>query len=218
MSERRALDMKRLIAIATPALLVLMLANIGHAQLAVGVRAGLSYANLGGDVKTDSKTGFMAGAFAGIGISGNFFLQPEVYYAQKGAKIEGFDLATGSPITTETSLDYIELQVPVGIDLSIENETVNPRAYAGPTLGFALRCEVVTDPSDDPPVDCKDSVKSYDFGIVFGIGVEFGSGPGAFVADLRYDLGLANINDAERETVSNKNRAIQILIGYRRGI
>jgi hypothetical protein len=216
--EPGAFQMKRLFATAIPALLVLTLASVGHAQLAVGVRAGLSYSSLGGDVKTDSKTGFMAGAFAGIGISGNWGIQPEISYVQKGAKIEGIDPGTAETQTITTKLDYIELQLPVDVDLPVESESVNPRLYAGPTFGIALSCKVESDAPEDQPVDCKDDVKSTDYGLVFGIGVELGSGPGAFVADLRYDMGLANINDAGSDPTTSKNRGIQILIGYRRGI
>jgi hypothetical protein len=108
----------------------------------------------------------------------------------------------------------VELLLPVGIDLAVESESVQPRLYAGPALGFALSCEVKSD-TGDPPSDCKDNIKSSDFGLVFGVGVELGSGPGAFLADLRYDYGIADINDTG-DDISNKNRSIQLLIGYRR--
>jgi hypothetical protein len=50
---------------------------------------------------------------------------------------------------------------------------------------------------------------------VFGVGVELGSGPGAFLADLRYDYGIADINDTG-DNISKKNRSIQLSFGYRR--
>ncbi len=210
--------MKRLIATATPALLVLMLANVGHAQLSVGVRGGLNFSKLTGDIRTDSRTGFMAAAFAGIGISGNWGIQPEISYVQKGAKIEGIDPGTAETQTITTKLDYIELQLPVDVDLPVENESITPRLYAGPTIGLALSCKVESDTSNDPAVDCKEDVKTYDFGLVLGVGVELGSGPGAFIADLRYLVGFANINDAGEDPTTSKNRGIQILVGYRRNI
>jgi hypothetical protein len=104
--------------------------------------------------------------------------------------------------------------LPIGINLAVESESAQPRLYAGPTLGFALSCEVKPD-TDEPPSDCKDNIKSTDFGLVFGIGVELGSGPGAFLADLRYDYGIADINDTE-DDITNRNRSLQLLIGYRR--
>lgn len=206
--------MLRLITITTPALLVLLLAASGQSQTAVGVRGGFSYSELAGEIKTDSKTGFLVGAFAGIGIAANWRIQPEISYIQKGAKVEGSDVATGEPLTVTTDIDYLELLLPVGIDLAVEGETVQPRLYVGPTFAFALSCEVDPD-TGDPPRDCKDDIKSSDFGIVFGIGVELGSGPGAFLADLRYDYGIADINDTA-DNISNKNRSIQLLFGYRR--
>jgi hypothetical protein len=202
--------MPRLIRFATPVLLVLLLSSAVQGQVSVG----LSYSELAGEIKTDSKTGFMAGVFFGIGIAGSWGIMPEVSYVQKGAKVEGSDVATGEPLSVTTDIDYVELLLPVGIDLAVESESVQPRLYAGPALGFALSCEVTSD-AGDPPSDCKDNIKSSDFGLVFGFGVELGSGPGAFLADLRYDYGIADINDTG-DNISNKNRSIQLLIGYRR--
>lgn len=206
--------MPRLISTTTPALLVLLLASSGHSQTAVGVRGGFSYSELAGDVKTDSKSGFLVGAFVGVGIAGNLGIRPEVSYVQKGAKVEGSDAATGEPLSQTTDIDYLELLLPVGIDLVVEGESVQPRLYVGPTLGLALSCEFDPD-TGDPPQDCKDDFKSSDFGVVFGIGVELGSGPGAFLADLRYDYGIADINDTG-DNISKKNRSIQLSFGYRR--
>jgi hypothetical protein len=207
--------MPRLIRLATPAALALLIASAAQAQMSVGVRGGLSYAELAGDqINTDPKTGFMAGAYVGIQISGNWVVMPEASYVQKGAKVEGSDVATGEPLTVTTDIDYVELLVPVGINLAVESESVQPRLYAGPTLGFALRCKVKPD-TGEPPSDCKDNIKSSDLGLVFGVGVELGSGPGAFLVDLRYDYGIADINDTG-DDISNKNRSIQLLIGYRR--
>lgn len=206
--------MPRLIPITTPALLVLLLASSGNAQLSVGVRGGFSYSELAGEIKTDSKSGFLVGAFVGIGIAGNWGIRPEIAYVQKGAKVEGSDAVTGEPLTQTWDFDYLELLLPVGIDLAVEGESVQPRLYVGPTLGLTLSCEFDPD-TGDPPQDCKDDFKSSDFGIVFGIGVELGSGPGAFLADLRYDYGIVDINDTG-DNVSRKNRSIQLSFGYRR--
>ncbi|MGD8867779.1 MAG: porin family protein [Gemmatimonadales bacterium] len=206
--------MPRLISITTPALLVLLLAVSGHSQTSVGVRGGFSYSELAGEIKTDSKSGFLIGAFVGFGIAGNLGIRPEISYVQKGAKVEGSDLATGEPLSQTTDIDYFELLIPVGIDLAVEGETVQPRLYVGPTLGLALSCEFDPD-TGDPSQDCKDDFKSSDFGVVFGVGVELGSGPGAFLADLRYDYGIADINDTG-DNISKKNRSIQLSFGYRR--
>lgn len=206
--------MRRLIRIVSLAPLVLPVFSPVHAQVSVGVHGGISYSEMAGGVKTDSKTGFLAGAFVGIGIVGNWGVKPEVAYIQKGFKVEGTDVSTGQPLTLSTDMDYLEFLVPVGLDLAVEGEGVKPRLYAGPSLGLALSCEVKPD-TDEPPQDCKDSFKSSDFGIVFGIGVELGSGPGAFLADLRYDYGITDLNDTG-DDISNKNRSIQLLVGYRR--
>ena len=198
--------MKRLIALATPMLLALLPTGTVQAQISVGLRGGLSYSELSGEqINTDSKTGFMGGVYAGVKISNNWVIMPEVSYIQKGAKVEGADIGTGAPLTVTTDIDYVELLLPIGINFSVESESLQPRLYAGPTLGFALSCEVKPD-TDEPPSDCKDDIKSSDYGIVFGFGVELGSGLGAFLADLRYDYGIADINDTG-DDITTRNSA-----------
>ena len=55
-------------------------------------------------------------------------------------------------------------------------------------------------------------MKSTDFGLVFGGGVDFGLGKGYFTIDLRYTLGLTTISDFEDEDV--KNGAFSLMLGY----
>lgn len=210
--------MRKLFSISTAASLLMMLTNIGHAQLAVGVRGGLNISKLAGDVITESKVGLIAGAFVGIGLSGNWGMQPELSYVQKGTKRE----VQGGELTGTTKLDYLELQVPINVDLPVKSERFNPRLQAGPTFAAALSCKVEeTGPSDTESEDCMDDIESYDIGIVLGFGLDIGSGPGAFIADIRYNIGLTNINDAvdeegNPEPFALKNRSTQLLVGYRR--
>ena len=175
----------------------------------------MSLSESSGDVSTDLRTGCLVGAFVGLGIAGNSGIQPEISYVQKGASRKAVDPGTFETLTETTKLDYIELQVPVDIDIQIENRDITPRLYAGPTFGLALSCEVETEGAAGPPVDCKDNVKSYDLGLLVGLGVQLGAGPGAIVADLRYDLGILNVNEG---SATQRNRSIQVLLGYQRDI
>jgi hypothetical protein len=211
-------SMNRLIA-ATALTLLGAMPVPAAAQLSLGFRTGLSYAHLAGDVNTDSRTRLAIGAFAGLRVVANVDLQAEVSYSQKGARTDSrvFDPVEG-PIRIEqtTSLDYVELQVPLGLTIPVKDERVRPRVYVGPAAALVVNCKIETDVtpgSSPPPADCRDDTKSLDFGVVFGIGLEYGRGPGAFIADIRYDVGFTNISDIPDDP-SKKNRSLQLLVGY----
>lgn len=211
--------MKKLVGAVTLAVLSAVTLQPAAAQISLGVRGGVGFSQLAGEVQTNSRTRFVAGAFAGFGIAANYGLQPELDYAQKGAKTESEIVdPRGGLITLKqtTSLDYLELLVPAYVTIKVTNERVKPRIYAGPTFGLVLNCKVNVDRSVGEPLptaDCKDDVKSIDFGLVFGFGLALGAGPGKFAADLRYDLGLSNVSDLADDP-SKKNRSLQILVGY----
>lgn len=205
--------------IATTLFLTGATASLATAQVSVGVRGGLSFARLVGGADTEARTRLIIGGFGAAYVTHSFHIQAEVSYTQKGAKTESaiFDPVQG-PVRLEklTTLDYVELQLPAGFTIRVTDERARPRIYFGPTFALALRCRVnvnVEPGTSPPPEDCADDTKSFDFGLVAGIGIEYGKGPGAFIADVRYDVGLANVSDLPDEPAV-KNRSFQIVLGY----
>ncbi len=206
-------------ALAAAALFLTTTGSAAPAQVALGVRGGLSFARLAGDVDTDTRTRVVAGAFVSLPVAHTLHIQAELSYAQKGAKTQSalFDPELG-PVSLEklTTLDYLELQLPVGFFIPVRHERVRPRIYAGPALALALRCRVnvnVKPGTSPPPEDCASDTKAADFGVVAGIGLEYNAGPGAVVADVRYDVGVIDISDVPGEPAT-RNRSFQILVGY----
>ena len=60
-------------------------------------------------------------------------------------------------------------------------------------------------------------MKSTDFGLVIGAGVDFGlgvPGTGKITLDVRYSLGLSTIADVEGEEVDIKNGAFSLMVGF----
>lgn len=189
-----------------------------------GVKAGVDFANLGGDTEQlfetslDNKTGFSAGAFFGFDLQRMFRLQLEGQYVQKGAK------ATLGGNEYKVKLDYIEFMVPLTVLVPTQG-SVTPRFYVGPAVGIEASCKFSGDfGGGSESLDCGSEellqqgidaqTKSVDFGIFFGGGVDFGVGPGALTLDVLYNLGLSDINDVPDATESVKNQNIQIMAGY----
>jgi hypothetical protein len=135
-------------------------------------------------------------------------------------------------------LDYLELQVPVALAFPTGGK-LRPRLYAAPSLAFELRCsaslavrneyytpggELIGSDESEFTGDCRDDyehgvfggplfteTKTIDIGIVFGGGLDIRIGGGALTADVRYNLGLSDIDDSD---ATLRNRAFQVLLGY----
>lgn len=165
-----------------------------------GIKAGVNFANIAGDDTGDlnSLTGFVGGGFAAIPMSPTLSIQPEVFYSQKGAKYE--ELGTDVSL----KLDYID--IPVLLKFTMAGEGTKPFFLFGPSIGFSVSSKVS---AGDVSMDL-DGVASTDFGLVFGIGVNFQK----FLIEGRYGLGLSDINDDETVTETNNNTAFQLMLGY----
>lgn len=182
-------------------ILTLVFAVTATAQeTAFGLKAGVNLANISGDDTDDldSLTGFMGGGFVDIPMSPTFSIQPEIYYAQKGAKFND----TGTDVSIK--LDYVD--VPLLLKYTMAGESARPYFLFGPSIGFSINSELS---ADGQSADL-DNVASTDFGLVFGLGVNFQK----FLLEVRYGLGLSNIIDDDTDPDSLNNTGIGILAGY----
>ena len=176
------------------------------AQTIIGAKAGINIANVtfsaeGVSASADSKTGFVGGAFAQFGIGSPFFIQPEVLYSSKGTKEDDLSL----------SANYLEIPLLIGAAFPLSNSALKPMVFAGPSVGFVLSC-------DEEGYDCKDEIKSTDFSLVFGGGLEYALSSVVLFLDGRCSLGLSNVAEFEEDEIvdldiSAKNRTWQVMAG-----
>lgn len=168
-----------------------------------GLKAGMTSANIkekfeSASVSLSSKIGFYAGAFADIGISENFGVQPELFYSSLGAKAKGTD---GDPDVT-LDLGYINLPILA----KYKNNGFS--AFLGPQIGYLLSAK---SKSGGDTEDEKDQLKSTDVSGVIGIGYTLTNG---FGFDARYQLGFTNISKDATDQGSVKNSAFMVGIHY----
>ena len=198
-------------------LTVAMSGTLSAQMLSVGARGGVDFAQLGGDAGDGStRTAFTGGVFVDFNLGGLFSLSPEVMYAQKGTDFDdlGFD--------STLELDYIEFAVPINLIPIPLAGSILPHLFASPTVALEVNCELSASgvsgsvACDAPELDpaAQIATKSIDFGLLFGGGVSFPVGPGSLSLDVRYNLGLNDINDNELLTGSIKNRNLQVLGGF----
>jgi hypothetical protein len=172
-----------------------------------GPKAGLSMAKLSGE-DVDSlfddakfKTGFAGGAFLSIGVAQQFTIQPELLYVMRGTKEDTTD--------AKLKLDYVALPILIKWMAPTQGK-VKPNLFAGPEVAFLMSAKFDTVGGD---FDVKDSTKSVDFGLVFGGGLDFDAGSGRVTFDVRYNLGLAKIDDTPTD-YTIKNSGFAAFIGY----
>jgi hypothetical protein len=217
--------MKKFSSILLAALLVAFVVTPGPAQsLSLGPKVGIGFANWGGDVEgTDSRFGLSIGGSFGIQLHDYFGLLVDVMYVQKGIseEEEGVDV--------KTKLSYLEFMIPATLAIRIADSPITPRLYVGPAFAFETGCKLSGEQGGgEIEIGCDEifeftdglapdfDTKSLDIGLFFGGGVDVAVGSGAISVDLRYNIGMTNINDIEgAEDVSIKNRNFQILAGYK---
>ena len=171
-------------------LLILFLTLVSSTYLfsQIGIKAGLNYSKLNSkDFETLS--GFQGGVFFHFTLSKIVHLNTGINYSQKGFVKSTFDIY-GSLIRKEDiRLNYIEIPLNFAFHLKIGQE-ISLFAEAGPYLAIGIS---------------GDSDKATDYGLNFGLGVEYMT----FQLAVNYGLGLNQI-------VSNyQNRLLFITIaGY----
>jgi hypothetical protein len=191
--------------------IVMLSAGPALAQgLEKGVRGGVNFTNTsasGGDeaAALDWQLRGVFGGFVTWRVASWLEFQPEVMYAQKGAKSTEFD------IESKLLLDYLEVPLLARKTFGAPDAT---RLYVagGPSIGVLLRARTRSDfGSSTEELDIKDDVETLDFGLVVGGGVEFGS----IVVDGRYTHGLSDIDKDTSDDVKLTNRAISVTVGIK---
>ncbi len=212
---------KRVLVIAM--LLAFAVTAVAHAGgggiLAKGVKGGINLANHSGSDKDDhhkNRTAFVGGAFLTHALSGPLVVQPEVLFSMKGYKWED----AGWKETGKYS--YVEIPVLVKYVIPMEG-SVRPSLFAGPAPAFLLSAEEEWEYSMENgfgfqedehsgTTDVKDKRNTFDFGLVFGGGVDIAVGSRTLIFDVRYTLGLTKI-DSRDDPEDIKNSVISIMAG-----
>jgi hypothetical protein len=180
------------------------------AAAGVGVKGGYAWSNLKFAGATDVPTltdlkNPVGGVYFSIGL-GLFSIQPEVLYVRQGARMEAL------PDWMEDRVDYI--QVPVLLKIHILPGPISPMIYGGPYGAYLLSAKGVSFIGGvTETVDIKDQITSTDYGVVFGGGIDFRLPVIKLSAEVRYNLGLANVAKNPDPGMSVKTKSLMVLVG-----
>jgi hypothetical protein len=162
-----------------------------QAHVEWGIKGGLNLATLRAPGEQDMRTSFYLGGLAHIHLSREFAIQPELEYSGQGEKY-----TIGN---TEHALRLNYLNLPVLVQYMFEDGF---RVETGPQFGMLLTARDIAGPNS---VEVTDDFNRMDFSWVFGAGYLCHSG---FGVDVRYNLGISNINAIGSTTVNNSVFAI----------
>lgn len=179
--------------------------------ISVGAKFGPGFSNVHGSSKIEDVKGNKAnktlivphfGVFANYSFGELFSAQVELNYAGKGFKWKGHENGVND-VTYNWSLKYIEIPILAKATFG-EDWPVQVFGEIGPFIGFNTSATI----DGDKYVGIfkiKDEFKGIDFGFVIGAGGIYMilDNLGVLV-DMRYTLGLVNINDYPSGYVGDK--------------
>lgn len=179
----------------------------------LGVKGGLSMASYKWSDDTSaskSLTGPVFGVFAAFNFSKTLAIQPEVYWLTLGGK----DINEESVDVYEYRmlLNYIHVPVLAKVHL-IKEGKYRPVVFAGPAVGFLMTAKqkFYLNGVLEDDMDIKPFLKSTNFSAVFGAGLEVAMNKLMLALDVRYDMGLTDINN--KGTDALKLKALMFMLG-----
>lgn len=198
----------------------LLLSLPAHSQglpvpVRVGVKGGFASADLQSDRFGGSqrRSGFTGGLLALVNPSGDFGLQAEVLYTQKGDESE-LPVQDGGNLQFDTvtlKLDYVEVPVLARLQAPLLGSAfLSP--YGGPVFAFKVNednGDLGLADFEGTPEDVE-LASSTDFGVAFGAAFGIDGEIGRLVVDARLVAGLSDIGN---ETVQVRDGRITRTIG-----
>lgn len=189
--------MKKKLILVIIAAFSIILSNAHAQENKFGVKAGLNYAGLSGEIGFTSRLGYNIGTYGRFGVTERFSVKPELLYSLQGAGLKEFD---------GTRLNYSYINIPflgsimIAPGFSIE---------VGPQLGILISAKIK---DKNETESLKDNTYPFEMAIVSGLNYELESG---LNFGLRNNYGLSNTykNDPG-EYLSLRNMVVQFSIGY----
>ena len=182
---------------SVPILLFLFSANILLSQSrSGGFRGGINlaqwkltvtYQGASASQTSDTKTGFLIGLFQTYMFNKNVGIQPEIFYNSNGSILNGATFTT----------NYVS--VPVFFRYNMSDQF---HLLGGPQLSILASADCSVPGAGSGSI--KEYVNSTDFGLVFGLGGDFGR----FNLGVRYNLGLTGVFNSSFNNLAFGNSGI----------
>jgi hypothetical protein len=204
--------------IGTLLAIFLVLPGVAAAQIEIGLKGGVSFANIpelasgieDEGATTENRIGAAGGAHFLLTIGGIVGLQGEVLYTQKGIKAKG---PSGIDEAFEMKVDYID--VPILLRLGVTGGR-GLQFLVGPSFNFNTSAKFELSGEFAEEEDIKGEIEDFEVGLVLGVGY-YGR---RVLVEGRYQEGLTDIIDATDffdDAAQYKNRTFLVLFGVQVG-
>ena len=162
--------------------------SLSESTVYYGVRMGLNFATVTGDLPSDvkgAKTGFNFGGVLGLRVSQTtpIFLESGLYYTERGCK-------NGD---NKIGLTYFEIPLLIKYGIQATDE-IAVLPYLGPAFGFGIAGKVK--PGNDSSFSSDGGFNRPDVGFKIGCGAEYNM----LYLEAGYQIGMANIARGDNET------------------
>lgn len=192
------------------AVLTVMWASPSAAQgLELGAKGGMGITSISNvseitstsDADAARRFGPIFGGFAGLPLRGSLSIQAEALVSMKGARLD-----VDSDEDETLRLTYLDVPVLVKLTAPPGGDDRALYVIGGPYFGFNLKASVREGDEDH---DIGDRVKSTDFGVTVGAGLQ----GRRWLVEGRYSEGFMNIASDSDDSV--RTRTIAVLAGIR---
>ena len=151
-----------------------------------GVKGGVNFSKINTDNLDESTvTGYQAGLFARFGSS--FYIQPELYVASSGGKVNG----NVGAAAYNGDIKFTTLNVPLLVGKSFGEESLNFRIMAGPVYSYIMDQNKNFSANFNGAYADFGNYNNSTLGYQAGAGVDIGP----ITADVRYEGGLTKLNN-----------------------
>ncbi len=182
----------------------LLIISLGaHAQSSTfGIKGGINFSKINNDNLSESTvTGYQAGLFARFGSS--FYVQPEVYVASSGGKVNG-NVGTAA---YNGDIKFTTLNVPLLLGKSFGSNSLNFRLMVGPVYSYIMDQDKNFSANFSGAYADFGNYKNSTLGYQAGAGVDIGP----ITADVRYEGGLTEIN----KNYGQKQNLWSVSVGFK---
>ncbi len=183
-------------SLLTIAFSLIVLIGYSQAKVELGLKGGLNSSTSdisNSNITVNSESTFHGGLYALIKLT-KLGIQPEILYSpQKNEFVNGGNLSTQTKVYLDIPI-MVKLYLAAGLNIQ-----------AGPQ--FSLLTSV-----DGAAGTTKDDFKNGDMSVAFGAGWD---APFGLQANVRYIVGLNDVNDNQALAAEIKNRTLQLSLGYR---
>ena len=171
-----------------------------------GVNLATFHEDAGGETPFDFRTGVIAGGFVTWPLGSRLALQPEVLFAEAGAK------ATLGGGTSTQKLDYVDVPVLASYRIAGGPER-HLAVFGGPAFGIRVRAtsEASFGGGSTLEMDVSDQVTRTNLSVVGGLAYH----RGRLVVDGRYSWGLSDIDKDTTDNIKINMREMSFMAGWR---